>query len=363
MKPRLHFILPNIGPGGAQKIIITLCNTLSKNYDCSLILLNGRKRFYDVSDEVHIIDLKATNFFQAVIAIRRIMKKEKPGVLLSTTELVNVLICLLKPLFSNKIKCVGRISNTLSEIYKNDRSPVTFFIRWVAPLVYRSFSDIICVSHGVADDLVSLNPRVSKKIKVIYNPIIDEKLHILKIEKPNHRWLGKHKIILAVGRLWKQKNYEGLLLAFKMVAVQRKDVRLIILGDGPEEKTLKHYADGLNIREKVDFAGYQHNPFSYMHHSDVYVMSSLYEGLPGALIQALACEANIVSTDCKSGPAEILDHGKYGRLVPVRDVKALAKALSDALEEPLVPPDDLHLWLQQFESSSTVAAYEKVLIN
>jgi glycosyltransferase involved in cell wall biosynthesis len=140
-------------------------------------------------------------------------------------------------------------------------------------------------------------------------------------------------VIVAVGRLAAQKDFATLLRAFARLRAQQP-ARLLILGEGRERPQLEALARELGIADAVAMPGYAENPFAALARADLYVMSSRYEGLPGALIQALACGCRIVSTDCPSGPAEILDHSRYGRLVPVGDEKALAGAMQEALAAP-----------------------------
>jgi glycosyltransferase involved in cell wall biosynthesis len=134
---------------------------------------------------------------------------------------------------------------------------------------------------------------------------------------------------------------------------------LIILGDGEERQSLQKLIDSLKIRESIDMPGFVLNPYAFMKKASVFVLSSRWEGLPNALIQAMACGAPVVSTDCRSGPAEILDGGKYGRLVPVGDVEALADAIETTLKgDRRRPPAS---WLEQFSAGRVVRDYLKVL--
>ena len=199
---------------------------------------------------------------------------------------------------------------------------------------------IHAVSQGVADSIVDHIPEVQNKVVTILNPI-PHNVTSLSQQSINHKWLSPEprnesntfpKIILAVGRLIEQKNFLMLIRAFAEVRSQL-DVRLILLGDGPQREKICELIDSLKIEEAVSMPGWVDNPYSFMASADLFVMSSSWEGCPNVLLEALACGCSVVSTDCPSGPSEILEHGRWGRLVPVNDQTALAEAIIATLED------------------------------
>jgi glycosyltransferase involved in cell wall biosynthesis len=147
-------------------------------------------------------------------------------------------------------------------------------------------------------------------------------------------WLagGEPPVILGVGRLATQKDFSTLLHAFARVRSQRP-ARLLILGEGDKRFELEALAQNLGLARDVRLPGYADNPFAYMRRCSVFVLSSAYEGLPTVLIEAMACGAPVVSTDCPSGPAEILEGGRYGCLVPIGDPDAMASAILTILQD------------------------------
>ena len=181
----------------------------------------------------------------------------------------------------------------------------------------------------------------AEKTVTIYNPVEAERIRDLMTKPVNHRWLKDRTapVILAVGRLTEAKDYPTLLRAFARLRANRP-ARLIILGQGEEEARLKALASELGIAGDTDFVGYQKNPFVWMARCDLYVMSSAWEGFGNVLVEAMVCGARVVSTDCPSGPGEILEHGRWGRLVPVADAETMAEAMAEALDDP-APPDVL----------------------
>jgi glycosyltransferase involved in cell wall biosynthesis len=156
-------------------------------------------------------------------------------------------------------------------------------------------------------------------------------------EPVSHPWFtpGQPPVILGVGRLTPQKDFPTLLRAFALVRRQRP-ARLVIVGEGRTEakEALLRLAIELGCPDDVSLPGFTHNPFCFMANASVFVLSSLHEGLPGVLIQALACGVPVVSTDCPSGPREILEGGRHGRLVALGDFAAMADAITEALERP-----------------------------
>jgi len=149
-----------------------------------------------------------------------------------------------------------------------------------------------------------------------------------------------------------------LIRAFDILR-KKIPARLIILGDGVERKMLEELILSLGLRDAVDLPGFMLNPFAFMKKASVFVLSSKWEGLPNVLIQALACDCPVVSTDCPSGPSEILNTGQYGQLVPVEDVEAMAKAIEATLSGEIRQPPQS--WLEQYQLDVITRQYEVVL--
>ena len=167
----------------------------------------------------------------------------------------------------------------------------------------------------------------------IYNPSITDDIAAKALQPVEHHWFKPESapVILAVGRLAHQKNLDLLIESFSIVRKTR-DANLLILGDGDKREELAALIEKLNLQNHVDMPGFVDNPYAYMAKSKIFVLSSLYEALPTVLIEAMHCGTQLVSTDCPNGPNEILDHGKYGQLVPVGDKQAMAGALTAALD-------------------------------
>jgi glycosyltransferase involved in cell wall biosynthesis len=206
---------------------------------------------------------------------------------------------------------------------------------------YLKADAIVAVSDGVAADLASFANIPRQRITTIYNPVVGPDLATKACEPLDHPWLaaGEPPVILGVGRLDPQKDFPTLIRAFARVRAQRP-ARLIVLGAEGHERHSKYIAElkalpaRLGIADDVDLPGFRHNPFAFMSRAAVFVLSSIYEGLGNVLIEALACGTPVVSTDCPSGPAEILEGGRFGALVPVGDDAAMAAAIAATLDRP-----------------------------
>jgi glycosyltransferase involved in cell wall biosynthesis len=218
-------------------------------------------------------------------------------------------------------------------------TPKSTLSRWLtyklAPLSYRLSHGVIAVSDGVAQELTRMDTAIKKRVHVVPTPVISEEVLALAEEPVDHPWFQNRKgpIIMSAARLERHKGFETLFGAFARLR-DRVDARLLVLGEGSYRETLEAERDRLGLSDHIDMIGFQRNPFRFMAKADLFVLASEHEGLPNVLVQAMALGAPIVSTDCKAGPAEILCHGKFGRLVAVGDQESLSVAMYEALQEP-----------------------------
>jgi glycosyltransferase involved in cell wall biosynthesis len=228
--------------------------------------------------------------------------------------------------------------------------------RWCYPWA----DEIVAVSEGAARDLARLTGLSPERIRVLPNPIVTPELTAMAGGPLGHPWFapGQPPVILAVGRLAKQKDLPTLISAFASVREQRP-ARLMILGEGPERARLESLVESVGARDDVALPGFVANPFPYMAKAGVFVLSSAWEGMPGVLIQALACGATVVASDCESGPRELLQGGRFGRLVPVGNVPALAAAIMSTLDRP--PHYALHEAISPYTREAAVEQYLHVL--
>jgi glycosyltransferase involved in cell wall biosynthesis len=216
---------------------------------------------------------------------------------------------------------------------------------------------LICVSEGVAEDTRRLAGLPAERTPVIRNPVVGPELPELAAQAPDHPWLapGAPPVVLGIGRLTRQKDFATLLRAFARVRGER-EVRLLILGDGGLRGELEALAPELGIARDVELPGFQKNPYAFLARAGVFVLSSIWEGSPNALAEALALGVPAVATDCPSGPREILQDGRVAPLVPMESPEALASAIIQMLEAP-PPPEALQAAVAEYTVERSVARY------
>ena len=289
-----------------------------------------------VPARVRVVDLKASRVLTSLPGLVRYLKQERPAALLSAMNHANIVAIWARKITGIPCRLVVSVHSTLSKETENASYARTrvmpFFIRWFYPWA----DSIVAVSRGVAEDLVKVTGIPRELIKVIYNPVVTPKLLEKAKVSIDHPWFrsGQPPVILSVGRLTKQKDFPTLIRAFALVRTERS-ARLMILGEGEERPKLEALVRELGLEDDVSMPGFVDNPYAYMARAAVFVLSSLWEGLSNVLIEAMAVGTPVVSTDCPSGPAEILEGGKWGKLVPVGDVEGLAGAITEQISSPI----------------------------
>ena len=223
---------------------------------------------------------------------------------------------------------------------------------------------IVAVSDGVAENLALKLKIPRNRISRVYNPVVDSEISELARVVPDHPWISDDgpPVILGVGRMARVKDFPTLLRAFQRVSRNRK-VRLIILGEGRQRRRrLKNMVRNMDMEANVSMPGWVPNPYAFMSRASLFVLSSKFEGLGNVLIEALACGCPCVSTNCPSGPAEILDNGRFGPLVTVGDDSALAAAMERVLDSP-PDKDALLARAQDFSFDKSIDLYERIILD
>jgi glycosyltransferase involved in cell wall biosynthesis len=358
----LAIFLTYLRGGGVERVIINLARGfVEQGLSVDLVLVREEGDFLSlVPPEVRVVNLEGKRLISSLPALVRYLKENKPVAMLSAMQDINLVALWSRRLAGVSTRVVVSVHNTVSRESQNS----TQLKRRIAPYLARKFypwaDAIVTVSQGSADDLVNLGLS-SKRIQVIYNPVVTPELFEKAKEPIDHPWFepGSPPVILGVGRLEKQKDFPTLIRAFAQVHKQRP-VRLMILGEGKDRRDLEALVKEVGLEDDVALPGFVANPFAYMASSAVFVLSSLYEGLPTVLIEAIAVGTRVVSTDCPSGPTEILENGRYGKLVAVGDIKGMAEAIVSTLEEP---PDSESLQRKaaEFSLEKAVAKYRQVL--
>lgn len=358
------FLLNDLALGGAERVMISLCNALAaRGIQCEMLLSKRQGPLIgELSDAVEvtllptsrqwrwmpaIVKLARTSpellsyllaksppgFVRRLPALRDYLRREQPDAMFSTLTGNNLLAVWAAELAKVPTRIALRIATTLSVDYARDetvspQASPALLRRW-----YPQAHKIVCVSEGVRSDLEGFINRPLTGLETIYNPLDLERITRLSKAPVAHPWLDGDgpACILALGRLEPAKDYATLMRAFARVSAERP-ARLIVLGEGNDRSMLTALADELGLTAHVDLHGDVANPFAFLARADLYVLSSAYEGCPNALMEAMACGCRIVSTDCPSGPRELLKQGALGSLVPVGDPEALGEAMLEALD-------------------------------
>jgi glycosyltransferase involved in cell wall biosynthesis len=357
---KISFFLPSLHGGGAERVVVNLIKEFAKKgISVDLVLANAKGPYLrEIPKEVKIFDLKSRRVHFALPKLVRYFKKEKPEIFVSSLSHANIVSIIAKKIARSKTKLFLREDTTLSLAYYNSKSFKTKIMPFLMKLLYPYSDLVIAVSKGIKDDLEKFAKLPENKIKVIYNPIITQDLFIKAKEPVDHPWFAPDSppVILGVGRLTKAKDFPTLLKAFALVR-KEIDSRLVILGEGDDRKSLEKLSKDLDIEEYLWMPGFVDNPYKYMSKASVFVLSSIYEGLPTVLVEALALSCPVVSTDCPSGPDEILENGKYGKLVPVGDHIAMAQAIEEILTGKvhyMVPKSVLEQYTLEFSSNQYI---------
>ncbi|MDH3745758.1 MAG: glycosyltransferase [Acidobacteriota bacterium] len=364
MRPARVFIPHTaLGQGGAERVLIQLLGNLDRDLlvpSLGLTRDDGELRARVPSD-VTVHHTPAKSLWGALPSLTRTLAREKPDIVFSMGA-ISVPVAFALAMLRSKVRFVISERNML---HHTSLTPKRWLITLLKRFSYRRADQIIAVSEGVADDLESKLKLSREKIEVLYNPVVDSEMLAQAREPLSHVWLEDGMAsILAVGRLVPQKDYPTLIRAFKQVRAERS-ARLIILGDGPLKSELQGLIEAQGLAQDVELAGFDANPFKYMSRATVFALSSIHEGLPGALIQAMACGAAVVSTDCPSGPSEIIENGIDGYLVPIRDDGALASRIVQLLDQPELRRElaaGARLSAERFRVETVVRAYERVLL-
>lgn len=343
--PKIACFFATSGHSGVDRAMKHLIPAiLKRGYPVDLLHVRKHGPYIEPDQEgLRIIDLGSKHVYPSLPAVVRYLKQEKPFVMLSDKDRVNRTAIFSKKLAGVDTRLVLSSGTTISI----DLASRGFFDRWLQRnsmgKLYRFADNVIVTSEGVADDMAQYTGLPRHLINVVPSPVVPEECFQAQYPRPEHPWFaaGEPPVILGVGELCMRKDFQTLLRAFALVRAQRA-CRLVILGKGRQMEELQALVVQLGIDSDVDFAGFQPNPYTFMQHAAVFAFTSRWEGLGFVLIEALAVGTPVVSTDCPSGPREILQDGRFGTLVPVGDVNRLAKAIAETLENS--PPRE---FLQQ----------------
>ncbi|MCG7908581.1 MAG: glycosyltransferase [Candidatus Thiodiazotropha taylori] len=336
--PDLAVLVSLSGEGGVERMVLNLVNAIAEQgIRVDLLLIKTRSKHLDaLHPQVNRIDLGSKHTATSLWPLRRYLKQNKPPALLAAKDRAGRMAVIARALAGSKqTRLLMRLGTNLTAALAH-KSPWRMRLRRLPiRLLYPHIDRIIAVSEGVRQDTLAVSGIDPDKVSVVRNPVITPQLQRAAEAPVPHPWLEAREIpvILGAGRLTLQKDFHTLIQAFAQLR-QRRPCRLIILGDGRQKAPLQELAESLGVTADLALPGFTSNPYAYMKRSQLFVLSSRWEGSPNVLTEAMALGVPVVSTDCPSGPNEILAQGRIAPLVPVGDHQALAEAMGEVLDSP-----------------------------
>jgi glycosyltransferase involved in cell wall biosynthesis len=328
---RCAVLIPAFVGGGAQRIGLTLAGALADAVDVDLVAARpvGELRA-SVPANVRVVDLNASRMATAVPSLVQYLRYERPAGMVSMLTHTNIAAIVAAHLARTRTSVV--VTEHLPPLRRNLGERMG--TRLIRPLYERA--EIVAVSAGVRRDLSDATGIPAGRIHVIYNPVDVQSVRERAAEPAADLAPPDVPMLLSVGRLTDQKDHVTLVRAFALVRRQRR-CTLVILGEGEGRAAVEAEARRLGVADDVTLPGFIPNPYPHFRRAAAFVLSSRWEGLPTALIEALLLGVPAVSTDCEAGPREILADGRYGALVPVGDARGLAAAILSTLTRPPPP--------------------------
>lgn len=369
---RLAVFLPGLYGGGAERMMLNLADGFARRgalVDLVVGVVDGSLQD-QIPETVRYVPLHARRTLTVLPALVSYLRRENPVAMLSALNRAN-----LTALWASRLARVALSRSSLppTRMIISERNMLSSeaghsgsLADRLYPLLGRLFypwaDAIVAVSQNVADDLVKTANLSPDQITTIYNPVVTAQLQKRAEEPLSHPWFGADNppVVLGVGRLSEQKDFSTLIRAFARVQSNR-DARLLILGEGPQRAELEALVVELGLEQVVSMPGWVPNPVAYMREAALFVLCSRWEGLPGALIEALFAGVPVVATDAPGGSREILQDGRFGSLIPPRDVNALAVAVQEKLSAPRqpAPPES---W-QPYEREAILDRYTELFVD
>lgn len=334
---RISIVLPNLAGGGVERVRLLLAEEfLKRGHAVDLVLMQYEGELLDeIPLGCRVIRLKTPRFRYLWLALHKYFRRERPDAVLAAMWPLTAISGLALRTSRIPAKLVVSEHNDFRYSKALNRPLNKRILKYFGRFLYSPASSIIAVSNGVAESLQQRSGINRSKLTVVHNPV--RVVTELEPSGPDNEvmdwWKGGDSRILAVGSFKEQKSFDVLLHAHAKLC-KRSDARLVILGEGRLRPSLEALIRNLGLESSVKLPGFRNNPYPFYLSADVFVLSSSWEGFGVVIVEALACGTPVVSTDCPSGPAEILENGRFGRLVPVGDVDALTKAIRATVHNP-----------------------------
>jgi glycosyltransferase involved in cell wall biosynthesis len=335
---KLYILASFSGQGGVEKMLWKLLREFSKQPGFSITLVVIRSdslALYPVPENIKVVKLPFRYSTLNLLSLALLLRKSHPDVLLAAKDRAGRLALKARRLSGINFPIFIRIGTTLSAAMQK-KSRMQQWLRY-RPIRkwYPKADGFIAVSNGVRNDIIQLSAVDPSKVHVVRNPVIDPEIFDKSLLPVNHRWINDKSlsVILGVGRLTAQKDFPTLLRAFALIQKSAPHTRLVILGEGAMKDQLLQLANELDIESFIDLPGFIRNPYPWIQQASLFILSSQWEGSPNSLTEAMALGTPVVSTDCPSGPSELLSAGKIAPLVDIGDYASLARAALKLLSD------------------------------
>lgn len=358
----LAFVLPNMGGGGAERVALTLMRAfVARGFTVDLVLVEAQGELLaQLPKEVTVVDLGARRYVRALLPLIRYLRTRRPHAIQARMWPLTIIAIVARLLARVPTRVVVSDHVPLSVMYA-DQPRTLRAIRATTRLFYPRADARVFVSGGAADDLARLAGLPRDCFEIIHNPIPAAPPATAIPAAVQQSWGDAGARIVSVGKLKPVKNFALLIDAFALVRRQRPDARLMIVGTGPLRDALQEQVATLGLTGAVVFAGFAADPTPYYASADLFALASDYEGFGNVLVEAMRQGTSVVSTDCESGPREILDAGRYGPLVPCGDPAALAAAIVATLDRR-IDAAALRRRAEELSGGDTIERYLALLI-
>lgn len=361
--PRICFYPGALNLGGVGRLTINLAaEMLAQGYKVDIFLTKYQGDYLDnIPKEVTLIKGKG-GAIKSILAFAKYITKHKPDVIISSRDYLNFINIMVTKLVRSKTQVITSVHVDYSGMPEQKQTLRLKMLTYALKKLYPRADNIVAVSGGVAKDFSHRFGYPYEEIDVIYNPTYQEE-NYNKESKLEYQAFYETDlpIIIGVGRLNDQKNFSLLIESFEQVNKERKS-KLIILGEGPNRKELENLIIDKNLQDQILLAGFVPNPIDYIKKSDVFVMSSSWEGFGNVIVEAMGTGISIVATDCPSGPAEILNDPKCGKLVPIHNKDEMSKAILELLKNPL-KSNNVIARAKDFSVPTITSQYVKLIKN
>ncbi|NOI14345.1 glycosyltransferase [Vibrio hepatarius] len=360
-KVKIFFRISKLGFGGAEQVFLSLAREFSKRGGISICFVVDQIDSDNVKtaiNEGHLVhSLNASRTMKSIVPLAKFIKQEQPDVIISAYTDTNAAAILSASLCGMSSRVIVSEHASLFEHWQNKSRLKKLILKSYVSYLYRLSTSVICVSKGLSGQVAQLMGS-TRRVKTIYNPVRSFSVNTVEKQHANTT-----KQLIAVGRVAEPKDYSTLIRAVAKLN-ETSDYHLTIVGgifSQSEFAKVTAVIEQLNIQDKVTFAGYTDKVEDYYREADIFVMSSAWEGFGNVIVEAMSLGLPVVSTDCNYGPAEILENGKYGRLVSVGDSEALAAAIFQETLHPLVSKDALIIRAKDFSEKKVSNQYFKVI--